>query len=175
MNNMADMSLSDSSLSPLSLTSLRLGLARMLKTFLVALGWGMTLAAITLWAVFQGLLLPKSDIVFAPISPPSLWYTESYLVALYYAMLFAASILAGLYVGDMGRAIIAFFGSYLIGAIIIYEVLSFPGLLSTDIGFRESLAKFSVNWTFVVLFPFPLAVGLIGGIIGAGLQETIIG
>lgn len=146
-----------------------------MKTFLVALGWGTTIAGVTLWAIFQGLLLPKSDIVFSPVPPPSVWYTESYLVALYYVMLFAASFLAGLYVGDIGRAIIAFFGSYLIGAIILYEELSFPGLISTDIGFRESLAKLSISWTFVVLFPFPLALGLIGGIVGAAFQETIVG
>jgi hypothetical protein len=141
-----------------------------LRIFLITLGWGTCFAGVTLWAIFQGTVLPRLS-----TGPPTIWLSEPLLLALYYSMIFGVSFLSGLYVGDLGKAIVVFLTSYLVSAIIIYEVLVFPGAISSDIGFRETLAKFAVNWTFNALFPFPLFLGLFGGIIGAGLQETIVG
>ena len=78
-------------------------------------------------------------------------------------------------VGDMGKTIVAFLISYLIGAIIVYEVLFFPGANSVDTAFRESLAMLSISWTFVALFPIPFFIGLFGAIFGAAMEETIVG
>jgi len=164
------MSLSDRPLSSSGLKRFRTKLGRNLRPFLVTLGWGTSFAAATLWAIFQGLLLPKSTIL-----PPSIWQTEPFLLALYYAMIFGISFLSGLCIGDLDKTILGFLASYLIGATVIYEVLSFPGLNTLDIGFRETLAKFSVDWTFNALFPFPLFIGLFGGIVGAAMQESVLG
>lgn len=145
-------------------------MVRNLRPFLVMLGWGTGFAAATLWAIFQGLLLPKQT-----ISPPSIWQTENTLLALYFLMVGGLAFLAGLCVGDMGKTITAFIGSYLSGAVIVYEILFFPGMISSDIAFRESLAQLSIKWTFVSLFPIPFFIGLLGGILGAALEETIVG
>ena len=170
-----DLSLSDTNPSVPFLKRLLKRFAHSRRPLLVSLGWGISLSAITLWAVFQGLLIPKSDVLLAPISPPSIWYTEAYLLAAYYAMLVGVSFLAGLCIGDIGSTMIVFFGSFLMGAVLIYGAFFFPGLLSTDIAFREGLAQLSVNWTFATLFPIPLFLGLVSSILGSGLQETIIG
>jgi hypothetical protein len=153
------MSLMDRLLSP-----------RTLRFFLVTLGWGTCFAGATLWGIFQGFLLPK-----LATAPPSIWQTELLLLGLYYAMIFGVSFLSGLCVGDLGKAIVGFLAAYLIGAVMVYELLVFPGVTGSDIGFRETLAKFAVNWTFSALFPFPLFLGLFGAVIGAGLEETIVG
>ena len=170
-----DMSLSDTPKSTPLLKALRLRVARSLKPLFITLGWGTSLVAVTLWAVFQGLLIPKSDILLAPISPPSIWYTENYLLVAYYLMLFGVSFLAGLCIGDMDKTVFAFFGSFFMTAIVIYEAFFFPGFLSTDTAFREGLARLSINWTFATIFPIPLFLGLVASILGSGLQETILG
>ncbi len=164
------MSLSDGRRETLWSRSLRPLLLGNVKPFLVMLGWGTTIAAATMWAIFQGLLLPKQT-----ISAPSIWLTGTLLLGVYYIMFFGISFLSGLCIGDMGKSIVSFIGAYVIGATVIYEVLSLPGLVSSDIAFRESLAMLSVNWTFIALFPFPLFLGLFGGIVGSALQETIVG
>ncbi len=164
------MSLSEGPVSARSLSALRVVLLRNLRAFLVMLGWGTSFSAATLWAIFQGLLLPK-----ATISPPSIWQTELELTVLYYLMIAGIAFLSGLCVGEMGKTIVAFTGSYVMAGIVVYAVLSAPGLNSLDIAFRESLVKLSLSWAFVALFPIPLFLTLLSGILGAGLQETIVG
>lgn len=146
---------------------------RKLKPVFATLGLGTCLAGLSIWAIFQGLLLPESVVCCGP--PPITRDTETLRMGLYYLMLLGACLLSGLYVGDLGHTLAAFLASYLMSAVIIYQVLVFPGLTSSDTAFRESLAQSSVNWTFHALFPFPLFLGLFATIVGAWLQETIVG
>src|SRR5713226_57061 len=107
------MSLSDRPVSPPRLKSFLVSLVHKSKPFLVALGGGTSIAGATLWAIFQGLLLPKST-----SGPPSIMLDEPLLLALYYSMIFGIAFLSGLCIGDLGKTIIAFLTSYLIGAMI---------------------------------------------------------
>lgn len=162
------MSLSEEHVSRFNLFRARLVVN--FKPFLVMLGWGTNFATATLWAIFQGFLLPKQT-----IPPPSIWQTEAILLTLYYVMVTGIAFLSGLCIGDLGKTIVAFLGAYLIAAVIVYEVLFFPGFTSTDIAFRESLSQLTISWTFLAIFPLPLFMGLFGGIIGSAMEETIVG
>ncbi len=140
-----------------------------LKPALVTLGWGTSLAAITLWAVFQGLLLPR---VQGGLLPEVL-ESQTWRLAAYYAAIFGVSVLAAIILSDFGKALASFFASYGLGAVITYWVLALPGFTSpgTDVAFRELLVRAAIDFTFRAFFPFPLFLELMATTLGVALAE----
>ncbi len=135
------------------------------RPFLVCLGWGTNMAAITLWMIFQGFLLPFIPLVgVRPVG----YQSEIWWLALYYSILVLISILPPMVIRDVGKSIIGFMLAYVIGGVIIYEVISLP---SVNPGFRQLLISGAVSWTFTAIFPIPLFAGLLATIVGAGLGE----
>lgn len=146
------------------------------RPFLVTLGWGISFGAITLWAIFQGLLLPT----FKGAPPPNGPLTETQRLTLYYSAVVGLSILSGIIIANLGRTIGSFIGSYGLGSLIIFVVLSDPGLSASELKSlnllltREALTTVAIDLTFRVVFPFlPFAL-LFGGILGTALEELYL-
>ena len=87
------------------------------------------------------------------------------------------SVLSGMLIADLGKMIGAIAGSYLLGGLIIFLVLSAPNLSASmikDLNLfltREALTTFAIDLTFRVLFPIPIFVLLLGGVLGTALEE----
>ncbi len=144
-----------------------------LKPLLVVLGWGTCLSAVTLWAIFHGLLLPRVQGGLLT----EVQQTETWRLAFYYATIFGASALSASIISELGTALLAFLASYGLGAVITYWVLALPGLTAavsaSDPAFRELLVKAAVDFTFRAFFPFPLFLGILAVVLGAGLAEYL--
>ena len=146
------------------------------RAILVALGWGTCLGATTLWAIFQGLLLPFGPDYNVPV-PTSLQYHIGPLsgISIFYLMFLGACLLSAFAIGDFGKSLLAFMAAYVLGAVITFEVLSLPGSSSSDALFNSALANSTISWTFTALFPVPLFVGIFGTVAGAAIEERLLG
>lgn len=137
-----------------------------LRLPLVILGWGTSLAALTLGTIFEGYLLPTTQGGLLPqvygASPVGLW--------IFYLGCFGISALAAMAINDVGPGIVAFFISYGLGAFLTAFVLALPevvGIVQTNGVLQET----SILNTFSALFPLPLIVNLVGTLAGLGLGE----
>jgi hypothetical protein len=89
-----------------------------------------------------------------------------------FGLIFAASVAAGVVVGDLENAIVAFAGALLLSGTIIGLVLSLPsilglsGLLYSSVDVEEALGS-----VFKIFIPFGLAILLAGSILGSALAE----
>ncbi len=143
---------------------------------LVTLGWGTSFGAVTLWAVFQGLLLPN----FAVGPPPDVEKTETIRLTLYYSAVLGLSVLSGMLMADLGMMIGGVAGSYVLGGVIIFLVLSAPNLSESmlrDLNLyltRDALTTLSIDLTFRILFPLPIFVLFLGGFLGVALEERYL-
>jgi hypothetical protein len=138
-----------------------------LKPALITCGWAASLAGFTLGGIFQGQLLPPQ--------PPGNLFPEVSAVgpfgpAIFYAGILAASILAPILIGDPGRAIIAFFLSYVLGSIITYFVLVLPNFAGV-FPYPELLSRSAISITFSTSFPIPLLVEILGTLAGIWFSE----
>jgi hypothetical protein len=101
-------------------------------------------------------------------------------IALYYSAVLGVSILSGSLIADLGRTIGGIAGSYMLGGLIVFEVLSDPGLSESALRglnlflTREGLTTVAIDLTFRVLFPFPIPVLFFGGILGVALEERYL-
>ncbi len=136
----------------------------------VTLGWAICLCGITIWAIFQGLLLPKVQGGLLP----EVIQGSSWKLAVYYLAWIGLAALAGIILKDLGLALVSFLVSYGLGAVLTYYVLALPGLTSSDSAFRETLVASSVSWTFDAFFPFPIFLGLVGTIVGVATDEMLL-
>jgi hypothetical protein len=155
-----------------SLAQLKKRLAMQALSLLVALGWGTCVGAITLWAVFQGILLPSLRALPSPEGVLSV----NEVVAIYYLGVIGVSTLAGMILSDFARSLGGIIVSYLLGAFIVFESLSAPGLSESTLDAlvlitRNSLTLVAIDQTFRIMFPFPLFAILLGGILGTALGE----
>ncbi len=139
------------------------------RSVLIALGWGTSFGALTLWAMFQGLLLP----VFHGSPPPDGPLSESTRLAIYYLAVLGVSAIAGMVFEDFGRALGSFALSYLLGGAIVFLTLSAPGstINNLQIVTADSLNLIAIDLTFRALFPVPLFALLFGAILGTALGE----
>ncbi len=141
----------------------------------IALGWGTCFGAVTLWAVFQGLLLPTMILLHGQL-PPDGPLSESARLAIYYLALFGTSVIASVLLADFAKALGGLIVSYLTGCTIVFWILSSPG--STVNGLRiitaDSLTLISADLTFRVMFPLPLFALLLGTVAGAALEERYL-
>lgn len=138
-----------------------------LKPALVTCGWAASLAGFTLGGIFQGQLLPPQ--------PPGNLFPEVSTSgplgpAIFYAGIFAASILAPILISDAGTAIISFFFSYLLGSIITYFVLVLPTFVGV-FPYPELLSRSAIAFTFTTSFPIPLLVEIMGTLGGIWFSE----
>jgi hypothetical protein len=142
---------------------------RRVKVPLIVLGWGASLASLTLGAIFQGYLLPTTGGGLLPevygASPLWLW--------IFYLGSFGISALAATMIYDPAPAIIGFFFSYGICAILTFIVLALPefiGIIQTN----GVLQKVAILHTFSALFPIALLVDMVGSIAGVALGERFL-
>jgi hypothetical protein len=140
---------------------------RRLRPVVVICGWGATLSAFSLGGIFQGQLLPAQSPgnLFPEVISASLWGP-----GIFYSGVFAVSLLAAILLNEAGTALVSFFASYLLGAIITYFVLALPGFVGT-FDFPEVLSRTAIAFTFGTSFPMPLFVELTGTLVGVWLSE----
>ncbi len=139
-----------------------------LKPLLVIVGWAASLAALTLGAMFQGLLLPNASELL-----PELYGTSSLWLWVFYLGSFGVCILAAMLIADFGQSVVSVFFAYGLTALITFVVLALPdfaGIVQPS----GSLQQSSVTFTFNALFPLPLFVDLVGAIAGSALGERLL-
>lgn len=125
----------------------------------------MSIAALALAEIFQGQLIPQK------------YYggnTNQFFSAAtgYYFGVLAVAVLAGLVINDAPRAVLSFFGSYVVSGLVIFLVLSLPALIGNSL--PEVFFNAAITFTFTALFPIALLVGLVGTILGAALGERYL-
>lgn len=139
-----------------------------IRIVLVVLGWATTVAALTLFTIFNGQLLPKNinggglyyEVVNA--SPIGLW--------IFYLGSFGTSLLCAMMISDAGKALICFLPSYIGAAIITFLVLALPdfvGVYDPSQVIQESAVVFTLG----AFFPLLLLANFAGTIAGIFLGE----
>ena len=140
-----------------------------LRLPLIVLGWGTSLAALTLGTIFQGYLLPTTQGGLLPQvygeSPVGLW--------IFYLGCLGISALAAMAINDPGPGIIGFFISFGISAFLTAFVLQLPeavGIVQSNGVLQET----AILETFSAVFPLALIVDLVGTLLGLGLGERLV-
>ena len=139
------------------------------KPVFVSLGWGITIASITLAAIFQGFLVPQSLGKFLP----EVSHGGQLGLAVFFASIFAVSIFASLVINDVGKALFAFFAAYALAGVVTYFVLALPGFVGAYPA-PEVLVRVAIIFTFTASFPIPLVVELVGTMAGSFLAERFL-
>jgi hypothetical protein len=147
---------------------MRLRILGILRHPLIILGWATSIAALTLWAIFLGYLLPKnvtgggflSAVVNASIVPLATFFLGSFGICAFAAVV----------ISDTNRTILSFFPSFVGAWIITYFVLILPDLLGCCFGALELSA---VSFTLVAFFPYVFFVDLAGTLVGMGISGMI--
>ncbi len=101
-------------------------------------------------------------------------FVDPGLTWLDWALIFAASIFAGLVAGDLETAVVGFAGTVFFAGVVIGGVLALPVTLGLTGPLWEQVAEIGAVVEVVqTLFPFTLVIVLTGGIIGAMLAERL--
>ncbi len=151
----------------IELSRLRILLPRVFEPTAIVLGWGTSLAGVTLWAMFQGLLLPN----ILGYVPPDVSPTLELRMALYYAGLTAVSAISGIVVNDFGKSLGSFFLAYLLGAAITFLVWTIPALTGSYGTDAVPLVNASADLSFRAFFPIPLFLGMVSSLLGPAVAE----
>jgi hypothetical protein len=139
-----------------------------IKPVLVSLGWAVSIAGITLAAIFQGFLTPLG------VGNLLQSVTNRSEPVLFYVGIFAVSILASVIIDDVSKAVLSFFASYGLAGAITYFVLALPGFVGAYPD-PELLVRLAIVLTFTASFPFPLMIELAGTLSGSWLAERFSG
>jgi hypothetical protein len=139
---------------------------------MIVLGWATATAALALFTIFQGQLLPKNIITgggqYAEVlSPNPIW------LWIFYSGNFAICVLAAMVIADMGETLVSFFASFLGAALITGLVLALPDLLGI-FPYPGALEQAAVIFTFGAFFPLLFLVDFAGAIAGAALAERVL-
>jgi len=165
----------------------------------VVLGWGVSNAAFALAGIFQGTLVPppsgagpsgggggSAQVPFGaalPIAsrtvPVLSIFSEVQAAvlsvpigkAVFFLEMVGIAILASFLIGSGTRALVSFLLSYTLGMLIVFFVLILPGLVGSFRGDPDALITLGIIFTFLVFFPVPLFLGLVGTLIGVLLTE----
>jgi hypothetical protein len=124
---------------------------RPLRDALIILGWAIILANFILNTIYQGL-------------PLNIWILLS---------IFLVSAFAGFLLVDADRIVLASLATILLSAVIIFLCLSLPALLGR-IGIPQLgaiLYAGALGLTVKYLFPFPIALCILGGLVGGMMGE----
>ena len=138
---------------------------RRVEPGLLVVAWGVSIAALTLAEIFQGHLIPQR---YYGGATGQFFSVETG----FYLEVLAVSVLAGLVINDPPRAILSFFGSYVVSGIVIFVVLSLPAFVNNAL--PEIIFNAAIAFTFTSLFPIPLVIGLVGTILGVALSERYV-
>lgn len=133
----------------------------------VILGWSASTAALALYAMFQGYLLPIAgggnvgSFVIGPLPLP---------VLIFYLGNLGICVLAAVVIADTPKTLICFFPAYAGAWIITYLVLALPDILGCCLGVVELSA---VSFTFGAFFPFLFVTELAGIFVGMGISGML--
>jgi hypothetical protein len=130
------------------------------------LGWGTSLSALTLGAIFQGLLIPQGKGILLP----EVMGAAPWGLGIFYTGIFAVSILAALVISDAGNALVSCLASYGLSAVLTYLVLALPAFVGA-FPFPEVLVQAAIVFTFTASFPFAIVVEILGTLLGTNLSE----
>jgi hypothetical protein len=89
---------------------------------------------------------------------------------IFFSEILGIAVIASFLMEDFAQAFFSFVCSYSLGVVIAYWVLILPGLLGALL-FPQLLITSAIYFTFVVFFPFPLFLGLVGTVIGVYLAD----
>jgi hypothetical protein len=151
---------------------MKVRMPRKLKVPILVLGWATSIAAVTLFTIFQGQLLPKNIITgggqYAEvISPNPVW------LWIFYSGSFAICLLAAMTIEDLAETLLSFFASFVGAAMITYLVLALPDILGI-FPYPGALEQAAVGFTFGAFFPFPFFVNFVGTMAGLVLADRLL-
>jgi hypothetical protein len=139
-----------------------------LKYPLVILGWATSIAALTLWAIFLGYLLPKNVTGGGFLS--AVVNANALPIVIFFVGNIGICILAAVVISDTTRTILSFFPAYVGAWIITYIVLILPDLFGCCLGALELSA---ISFTLVAFFPYLFFVDLVGTLVGMGVSGML--
>src|ERR1700756_5459245 len=139
---------------------MKVRMPRQLKVPILVLGWATSIAAVTLFTIFQGQLLPKNIITgggqYAEVvSPNPVW------LWIFYLGNFAICLLAAMTIEDLAETLLSFFASFVGAAMITYLVLALHDILGI-FPYPGALEQAAVGFTFGAFFPFLFLVNFVG-------------
>jgi hypothetical protein len=143
-----------------------------IKAVSVILGWAVGLDAFTLWAIFQGLLLPQ--VVNGGGLQSEVLNGNPIALGIFYSGILGTSVLAALAISDLGRAVISFFASYLLAAILNVIILALPDFTGAYNDPLGVLVGASVTFTFFAFFPLSLIAAVGGTLFGSAVAERYL-
>ncbi len=151
---------------------MKLSMRRQLKVATFVLGWATSIAAVTLFTIFQGQLLPKNIITgggqYAEVvSPNPVW------LWIFYLGNFAICLLAAITINDLAETLLSFFASFVGAAMITYLVLALPDILGI-FPYPGALEQAAVGFTFGAFFPFLFFVNFVGSMAGLALADRLL-
>lgn len=161
--------------------------------FLVAMGWGVLNAGVTLIGIFQGVLIPVKTyggggglvpLAMSSMSVPLDMRSGGVEVQLdigpvlglpfgklvFFLEILGIAVFASFLIADFQRAIVGLVFSYGVSAALVGFVLVLPGLTGAS-AFPDVLLQAAVFLTFTALFPIPLFLVFVGTILGVILSE----
>ncbi len=166
-----------------------------LGAVLVAVGWGVMNAAVTLIGIFQGVLIPSKTyggsggLVVSPLTVSSLnipFSVSSQMAQgrldigpvlgipfgqlIFFLEILGIAVFASFLIADFQRSLLAFIFSYALGAFLVFFVLILPGFNGAVL-FPDVLTQAAIFITFVDFFPIPLFLGFGGSFFGVILAE----
>jgi hypothetical protein len=141
------------------------------KPLLVVLGWATSIASLTVGGILSGFLLPVygggGDL------QPEVIYRGPWELILFYLGIFGVSVVASLVIADFGKAVIAFFASYILAATVTYLIIALPAFVGA-FPVQDVLVTSAVKFTFGAFFPILLFLGLAATIVGSALSERVL-
>ncbi len=151
---------------------MKVSMRRPIKLAGIVLGWATAVAAVTLFTIFQGQLLPRNIITgggqYAEvISANPVW------LLIFYLGNFAICLLAALVVRDLTETLLGFFSSFVLAAIITYLILALPDILGI-FPYPGALEQAAVIFTFGAFFPFLFFVNFVGSMAGLFLADRLL-
>ena len=173
---------------------------RGLRLLGIILGWGVSNAAVALAGIFQGILVPppsgsngpsggggSAQVPFGAVLAtasnviPTSWAFQDLFQAsvlgvpfgkvFFFLAIIGIAILASFLIESGTEALVSFLFSYTLSMVIVYFVLILPGLVGSFQGNSDSLLTLGILFTFLVFFPIPLVLGLLGTLVGVSLAE----
>lgn len=108
-------------------------------------------------------------VVLSSITLPAL-YVRGSLVELDLVLLFLGSVVVGVVLADLERAVLGFVVATALSLIIIYVCLNLPVFFHLAVA-EEALASGAIVMIFRGIFPIPVVAILFGGLLGSFLGE----
>jgi hypothetical protein len=128
--------------------------------------------SVILWAIFQGYFIPGYGYQA---------YTDLTGLFVAFVLIFLIAVSSGMVLGEPGMAVLSFFGSVFVNAVVEYTVLALPSSLgsagSSQLGSLglPPLPDLAIPLVFYSLFPVTMLLGFAGALVGSFLGERFLG